>query len=91
MTYPPPGPYGQQPQPYGYGPVQMTTVRERGFNPITFIVHACLWFFIHWWVAALTLGLWLIVAIPVTFIGWQVTRTIPVQHAPGYYPPPYGR
>ncbi|GAA3172404.1 hypothetical protein [Nonomuraea roseoviolacea] len=90
-----------QPQPYSqphlpapmpqYGPVQMVTVRERGFNPITMIVHGCLWVFVHWWLAILTIGLWLLVAIPVTFIGWKVTRTVPVQqqHQPPPYPPQY--
>ncbi|WP_433382830.1 hypothetical protein [Streptosporangium sp. CA-115845] len=93
MTYPPNGqpPYGQQPQPYGYGPVQTMQVKERGFNPVTFGVHACLWFFVHWWLAFLTLGLWLIVAIPITFIGWKVTKVVPVQHLPGVSPyPPHG-
>lgn len=91
-----------QPQPYTpahmpvpsgpqYSPVQYTTVRERGFNPITAIVHACLWVFLHWWLALFTIGLWLLVAIPVTFIGWKVTRTIPVQHyQQPPYPPQYG-
>ncbi|MER7212442.1 hypothetical protein ABT340_35765 [Streptosporangium sp. NPDC000239] len=92
MTYPPQQPYGHQPQPYGYGPVQTIQVKERGFNPITFIVHLCLWVFLHWWLALLTIGIWLLVAIPISFIGWRVTRTIPVQQAPGYPPPQhYGR
>lgn len=106
MTYPPHGQdprqpnYGQQPphlpqpyghQPYGYAPVQTMQVRERGFNPVTFGVHACLWFFVHWWLAIFTIGLWLLVAIPVTFIGWKVTKTIPVQQVQGPYPPQYPR
>jgi hypothetical protein len=107
MGYPPdPDPYGRsgphqqpyQPQPYmpapsgpQYTPVQYTQVKERGFNPVTFGVHACLWFFLHWWLAILTIGLWLLVAIPVTFIGWRVTRTVPVQHVqqPPQVPPGY--
>jgi hypothetical protein len=86
-----------QPQPYSqphgpqWGPVQMTTVRERGFNPVTFGVHLCLWIFVHWWVAFFTLGLWLLVAIPVTFIGWKVTRVVPVQQIQQRpYPPQIG-
>lgn len=90
-----PQPY--QPQPYSqpympvptgpqYGPVQYTTVKERGFNPIAAIIHGCLWFFVHWWMTILTVGLWLLVAIPVTFIGWRVTRHLPVQH---FQQPPY--
>lgn len=78
-------PYPQQPQPYGY--VQTMQVKERGFNPITCIVHGCLWVFFHWWLALFTLGLWLLVAIPISLIGWRVTRTVPVQQAPGSYPP----
>ncbi|MEV4180174.1 hypothetical protein AB0J28_01845 [Streptosporangium canum] len=78
--------YGQ-PQPYGYGPVQTMQVKERGFNPITFIVHLCLWVFFHWWLALLSIGLWLLVAIPISLIGWRVSRTVPVQQAPGSYPP----
>lgn len=90
MSYPPQQPpYGHRPP--GYGPVQTMTVRERGFNPITCIVHGCLWMFLHWWLALLTFGLWLLVAIPVSFIGWRVTRTIPVQHVQGPYPPRYGQ
>jgi hypothetical protein len=99
----PQDPYGQQgpyqPQPYSqpympapmsgpqYAPVQYTQVKERGFNPVTFGVHACLWFFLHWWMTILTIGLWLLVAIPVTFIGWRVTRTVPVQQIQQPYPP----
>ncbi|MFI7447137.1 hypothetical protein ACIBQX_06500 [Nonomuraea sp. NPDC049714] len=91
-----PGPYEPQPysQPYmpapmsgpQYAPVRYTQVKERGFNPVTFGVHACLWFFLHWWLALFTIGLWLLVAIPVTFIGWRVTRTVPVQQV---QQPPY--
>jgi hypothetical protein len=99
-----PQPYGQSgpqyPQPYSqpyipvpqapqYGPVQMVTVRERGFNPITMVVHLCLWVFLHWWLAGCTLGLWLLAAIPLTFIGWNVTRTVPVQQYQQPYPPMY--
>lgn len=101
MSYPPqqpnphgqPVPYGyQQPPhvpavPYGYAPVHTMVVKERGFNPVTFGVHACLWVFLHWWLAFLTIGLWLLVAIPVSFIGWRVTRTVPVQQVQGPYPP----
>lgn len=75
------------PQAYGYAPVQMTTVKERGFNPVTFGVHACLWVFLHWWLAILTVGFWLLVAIPVTFIGWRVKKAVPVQQIQGPYPP----
>lgn len=96
--YDPNRPYGQpyQPQPYSqpympqsgpqWGPVQMTTVKERGFNPVTFGVHLGLWVFLHWWLAILTIGLWLLVAIPVSFIGWRVTRVVPVQRVQG---PPF--
>lgn len=105
MGYPPQphDPYNQQPHlpaPYGqpyqqsgphYAPVQMITVRERGFNPITLIVHGCLWVFVHWWLAFFTIGLWLLVAIPVSFIGWRVTRAVPVQHVQQPpYPPQVG-
>jgi hypothetical protein len=83
-----PQPY--QPQPYSqplpvpqYGPVQMVSVR--GFNPVTAIVHGCLWVFVHWWMAIITIGFWLLVAIPVTFIGWRVKR--PVQQIQHPYPP----
>lgn len=70
------------------GPVQYVTVEERGFNPITAIVHAFLWVFFHWWVAIISFGLWLIPAILLTLIGWKVTRKIPVQ--PMHYQlPPY--
>jgi hypothetical protein len=69
-----------------YAPVRYTQVKERGFNPVTFGVHACLWFFLHWWLALFTIGLWLLVAIPVSFIGWRVTRTVPVQQV---QQPPY--
>ena len=87
-----------QPQPYSqpympvpmsgpqYSPVQYTTVRERGFNPVTFGVHLCLWIFVHSWLTVFTIGFWLLVAIPVTFLGWRVTRTVPVQH---FQQPPY--
>lgn len=84
-------PYGPPPSGPQYGPVQMTTVRERGFNPVTFGVHLCLWIFVHWWVAFFTLGLWLLVAVPVTFIGWKVTRVVPVQQIQRPpYPPQIG-
>lgn len=65
-------------------------MQETGFNPITALVHLFLWFFFHWWVAFFTLGLWLLVAIAVTFIGWKVTWKVPVpmgQYPP--YPPQY--
>ncbi|WP_084963762.1 hypothetical protein [Thermoactinospora rubra] len=105
---PPSEPYGhyqpqpQVPAPYGqpylpasgphYGPVQTVTVKERGFNPVTFGVHACLWIFLHSWLTFLTIGFWLLVAIPVTFIGWRVTRTVPVQQIQQPpYPPQYGQ
>ncbi|MEO3860858.1 hypothetical protein [Acrocarpospora sp. B8E8] len=103
MGYPPQGqpPYGQQPyngpyqppQPpmmppqYGYAPVQTMQVKERAFNPVTFGVHACLWFFVHSWLTFLTIGFWLFVAIPVTFIGWNVIRTVPVQQIPPGFTP----
>lgn len=93
-----PQPY--QPQPYSQpympvpmsgpyvGPVQFVTVEERGFNPITAIVHLFLWVFFHWWVAVISFGLWLIPAILLTLIGWKVTRKVPVT--PMHYPhPPY--
>jgi hypothetical protein len=72
--------HAMAPQPYGYAPVQTTVVKERGFNPITLLIHLFAWMFLHWWLVALTFGLWLLVAIPVTFIGWKVKRTVPVQH-----------
>lgn len=80
-----PAPYQQQmaPQGYGYAPVQTTVVKERGFNPITLLVHLFAWAFIHWWMVAITFGFWLLVAIPVTFIGWKVKRVVPVQQ---HYP-----
>ncbi|MGW0805941.1 hypothetical protein [Nonomuraea sp. NPDC002799] len=92
-----PQPY--QPQPYSqpympvpmsgpqYGPVQYTAVKEWGFNPAALIIHICLWIFVHWWITLFTLGLWLLVAIPVTLIGWRVTRHLPVQHVQQPYPP----
>lgn len=100
MGYPPNpnDPFGQyQPQPHSqpympvpsgpqYGPVQYRQVKERGFNPITFGVHLCLWIFVHSWLTLFTIGFWLLVAIPVTFIGWRVTRTVPVQQV---QQPPY--
>lgn len=97
MGYPPNpnDPFGQhqsgphyQPQPYSqpHMPVQYTTVKERGFNPVTFGVHLCLWIFVHSWLTLFTLGFWLLVAIPVTFFGWRVTRTVPVQQI---QQPPY--
>lgn len=102
MSYPPYGqptgphpqqPYGSQlpaPVPYGYMPVQMVQVKERAFNPVTFGVHACLWIFLHSWLTVLSFGLWLFAAIPLTFIGWTVMRTVPVQQMPPGYPPrPY--
>ncbi|WP_327587924.1 hypothetical protein OHA25_13685 [Nonomuraea sp. NBC_00507] len=94
-----PQPYQPQPysQPFGpvpsgpqYGPVQYTTVKEWGFNPIAMIIHGCLWVFLHWWLALFTIGLWLIVAIPVSFIGWRVTRHLPVQHVQHPPYPPQG-
>jgi hypothetical protein len=78
----PPAPSGPQ-----YGPVQYTTVKERGFNPVALIIHGCAWVFVHWWMVLLTLGLWLIVAIPVSFIGWRVTRHLPVQQVHHQQPP----
>ncbi|TMR11758.1 hypothetical protein ETD86_34890 [Nonomuraea turkmeniaca] len=92
-------PQAYQPQPYSqphmpvpsgpqYGPVQYTTVKEWGFNPIAMIIHGCLWVFLHWWLALITIGFWLIVAIPVSFIGWRVTRHLPVQQV-HYQQPPY--
>ena len=95
--YGPQQPYLPQPysQPYYapmsgpyIGPVQYTTVTETAFNPITALVHTFLWLAFHWWVALITLGLWLIVAIPVTFIGWKVTRKIPIQPVQQPYWPP---
>lgn len=98
---PPPDPYGQQSgpqypphQPYmpvpmsgpQYSPVQFTTVKERGFNPVTLGIHLCLWLFVHSWLTVFTIGFWLLVAVPVTFLGWRVTRTVPVQH---FQQPPY--
>ncbi|NUP24004.1 MAG: hypothetical protein HOZ81_49715 [Streptomyces sp.] len=81
--------YAPVPMPGPYvGPVQYTTVTETGFNPITAMLHVFLWLFFHWWVALLTVGLWLIPAVLVTFIGWKVTRKIPVQPM-HYYQPPY--
>ena len=79
---------GHMPVPSGpqFSPVQFTTVRERGFNPVTFGVHLCLWIFVHSWLTVFTIGFWLLVAIPVTFLGWRVTRTVPVQH---FQQPPY--
>ncbi|MCW2881193.1 MAG: hypothetical protein JWQ95_5293 [Sphaerisporangium sp.] len=71
-------------------PVLTTVVKERGFNPVTFGVHACLWVFLHWWLALLTVGLWLLVTIPVTFIGWRVKKTVPVQQIQGPDPPHAG-
>ncbi|MEV1171394.1 hypothetical protein [Nonomuraea sp. NPDC049784] len=91
-------PYGYQPQRYNqpyvpapmpgpqYGPMQYTTVKE--FNPIAAVIHILLWVFIHWWLVLVTFGLWLFVAIPVTFIGWRVTRHLPVQQV-HYVQPPY--
>ncbi|MEV1239405.1 hypothetical protein ACIBO2_20230 [Nonomuraea sp. NPDC050022] len=66
-------------------------MKERGFNPVTFGVHLCLWIFVHSWLTFFTIGFWLLVAIPVTFIGWRVKRTVPVQHyqQQGPYPPQY--
>ncbi|GAA2207314.1 hypothetical protein GCM10009850_027720 [Nonomuraea monospora] len=89
-----PQPYSQphMPVPH-YGPVQFTTVRELGFNPIAAVVHVALWVFVHWWMCLFTLGLWLLVAVPVSFLGWRVTRTIPVQqvhYQQPPYPPQYG-
>ncbi|MEW1840863.1 hypothetical protein AB0392_23210 [Nonomuraea angiospora] len=99
------GPQYQQPyqaQPYSqpyvpvpmpgpqYGPMQYTAVRE--FNPIAAVIHILLWVFLHWWLVLVTFGLWLFVAIPVTFIGWRVTRHLPVQqvhHVQPPYPPYY--
>jgi hypothetical protein len=89
--YPQAYPQHYQVQPYQpawqapqYGPVQWVTVRERGFNPTAFVTHLLLWLLVHWWLAGCTLGLWLIAAIPLTFIGWNVTRTFPVQNV--YHP-----
>lgn len=92
-----------QPQPYSQpytpgrmlpyvGPVQYVTVTETGFNPFTAVVHLFLWLFFHWWVAVITLGLWLIAAVLITLIGWKVTRKIPVlpQFQQPPYPPYYG-
>lgn len=91
-----PQPY--QPQPYSqpympavpsgpqYGPVQYRQVKERGFNPVTFGIHLCLWIFVHSWLTIFTIGFWLLVAIPVSFIGWRVKRVVPVQHV---QQPPY--
>ncbi|MEO3810994.1 hypothetical protein ABGB17_18520 [Sphaerisporangium sp. B11E5] len=81
-------PHAPVPQGYGYAPVQMTQITERGFNIVTCLVHVFLWLFLHSWIVVFTFGLWLLVAIPVTFIGWRVTRTIPV-HGPAY-PPRHG-
>lgn len=92
-----PQPY--QPQPYSQpfyppmtsgpyvGPVQYVTVTENGFNPITAIVHFSLWIFLHWWLTIITFGIWLVVAILITLIGWKVTRKVPVL--PPYQHPPY--
>ncbi|MEV4399663.1 hypothetical protein [Nonomuraea sp. NPDC049607] len=79
-------PYQQAWQAPQVGPVQWVTVRERGFNPTAFIVHLCLWLFVHWWLAGCSMGIWLLAAIPLTFIGWNVTRTYPIQNV---YQPPY--
>jgi hypothetical protein len=83
-----------QPQPYmpavpsgpQYGPVQHVTVKRWGFNLTTFFVHLALWMFLHWWLTLITIGFWLIVAIPVSFIGWRVKQVVPVQHV---QQPPY--
>ncbi|SEG95692.1 hypothetical protein SAMN05444920_109133 [Nonomuraea solani] len=97
-----PQPYGYQPQPYSrpyvpmptgpyYGPIQYATVKE--FNPVAAVVHVLLWIFIHSWLCLFTLGLWLLVAIPVSFLGWRVTRRFPVQqvhHQQPLNPPHYG-
>lgn len=83
---PVPQPYAAVPSPYGYAPVQTMVVKERGFNPVTFGVHACLWVFLHWWMTLLTIGIWLLVAIPVSFLGWRVQKTVPVQQVQGPYP-----
>ncbi|GAA4590458.1 hypothetical protein GCM10023194_47320 [Planotetraspora phitsanulokensis] len=85
-----PVPHPQQPahpQGFGYSPVQMTTVKQRGFNPITLLIHLFLWVFVHSWLIVLPIGFWLLIAIPVTFIGWNVKKTVPVQHMPGQLPP----
>jgi hypothetical protein len=77
--------YGPVPSGPQYGPVQYATVKEWGFNPVAMIIHGA-WVFVHWWMTLITFGLWLIVAIPVSFIGWRVTRHLPVQHV---QQPPY--
>ncbi|UBU09986.1 hypothetical protein [Nonomuraea gerenzanensis] len=79
-------PYIPTPVPPQYGPVQYTRVRE--FNPVAAVVHVLLWIFVHSWLCLFTLGLWLLIAIPVTFIGWKVTKHMPVQQV-HYQQPPY--
>ncbi|PZG18168.1 hypothetical protein [Nonomuraea aridisoli] len=88
-SQPPGQPYAPVPSGPQYGPVQYQQVKERGFNPVTFGVHLCLWISVHSWLTLFTLGLWLLVAITVTFFGWRVERTVPMQQHGHQSPPGY--